>query len=507
MFRVSFWWIRTYALVILISLICNLTGFFRDVLITAKFGVSLVTDAYFVALLIPEALFYVFGNSLSANFVPLYYEAESAGRHRRFVAALFSLYLLLAALIFILGLSNTKGFITVFSSGFSGPAIETAAFMLRIFLANIFFITMANFFLAFLQAHKRFLISSATGIFYNFAVIAGTNYQGTVQPLYALIGGTIAGYIIQFAVQIPQAVSKGLPAPALRITYEPELRKYLLLSLPVALLAILKKVTIAIENYFATHLGVGSITTLNLGFQGLMLIYSTLITSTMLIVYPSLSKSIVQKNFQKTSIIMQKMVNLLLILLLPLAVYFYLKADSLVDLIFSRSTLTAQQSALTAAVFQGYIVGLFFYALRDLLLRYFFADYNIRILVINGLADACLNFIYLLIFVPLIGLPGISLAAALSVGSSCLVLLTLGGKQAPVLRKLKFFGPAVKVISASGFALLLIVLLKWSINWLIPGDNSLHILLLQGTELIVFVLVYSLVLFILFNGRKGKSIH
>jgi putative peptidoglycan lipid II flippase len=502
MFSVSFWWIRTSFLVIFISLFCNLTGLWRDVLITAKFGATLVTDAYFVALLIPEALFQIFGSSLAVNFVPLYYEAEKAGRHRQLVANLFCLYLLLASLLFLLGLANTNRLITLFSSGFSGLAVETAAFLLRLFLANIFFITIANLCLAFLQAHNRFLISSAIALFYNFAVIAGTYYQGPALPLYALIGGTLVGYILLFVLQLPQAIALGLPAPAWPSTLFPELKKYLLLGLPVALLALLKKLTVALENYFATHQGVGSITSLNLGFQGFILLYSTFIISIMFIVYPALTKSIVRKNFQSTVLTLQKIINLLCIVLVPMAIYFCVQAVPIVDFVFRRGALTLKQSELIAIVFQGYTIGLFFYALRDLLLRYYFAEYNFRILIFNGVVDASLNYIYLLIFVPLIGLPGIAVAATLSVVSSCLLLLVLGGKQNPVLGNLKFFQPGATALASTGISLMVVLVLKPSLPLLWPGVDGLHRLIQLGTEFFIFAVAYSLLLFLLGKSRS-----
>lgn len=501
MFVVPFRWIKTYALVILITLVCNITVFFRDALITARFGATLVTDAYTIALLIPEVLFNIFGNSLTANFVPIYYEAERAQRHRRFVATLFSLYLLLAGLIFLFGFKHTTFLITIFSSGFSGPAVGTASFLLRIFLVNIFLITVTNFSLVFLQAHKQFIIPSAIGIFYNFAVIAGVYYNGTGPALDALIIGTIVGFIIQFMVLMPQAVYWGLPLPAWRITFSPEIRKYVVLTLPVAFLAILGQLTIVMENYFASRLGEGSITTLNLGNRVLMGVYSTLITTTMLIVYPVLSKSIVQKEFKLTAAIMQKIINLLIILLLPLAVYFFINAGSLIDMIFKRGAFNAKQSALTATVFQGYIVGLFFYALRDLLLRYFFAAYNIPVLILNGLANTTLNFLYLMVLVPLTGLPGISLAAAFSVGSSCLILFLLARKQAPLFRQLKFFRLISKALLAAGLSMLIAGLSKPSINLYLAGENIFHELLRQGTEFILFGCFYCLFCLIMFKKR------
>ncbi|MHB9095566.1 MAG: murein biosynthesis integral membrane protein MurJ [Eubacteriales bacterium] len=501
MFGVSFRWIKIYSSVIVISLVSKITGFFRDAVITARFGATLVTDAYVVALLIPEVLFNIFGNSLTANFAPIYYETERLKKHRRFVSTLFSLYLLLAGLIFVFGFRNTKLLITIFSSGFNGQAFDTTTFLLKIFMANVFFITVTYICLAFLQAHNQFLVPSTIGIFYNLAIIASMCYKGAGPALHILIIGTLAGYITQFAVQLPQAISRGLPMPTWRMRLTPEIKKYLVLSLPVAVLAVLGQLNIAMDNYFASRLNEGSITTLNLGYRVLMGIYSLFITNTMMIVYPALSKSIVQNDSHHTKAIIQKTTNLLIILLLPLALYLFCNAGPLIDLMFKRGAFTARQSALTATVFQGYIVGLVFFAFRDLLLRYFFAEHNAVIPMVNGLLNSTLNFIYLVVMVPYMGLPGVSSATALSAVSSCSILYLWARKKAPAFRQLEFTRLGLKILWASGLSVLAMNLTKPLISGFSPGETVFCQLFRLGAGFVVFSAFYGLVFLIMFSKK------
>ncbi len=501
MFGVSFRWVKIYSSVIIISLVSKVTGFFRDVFITARFGATLVTDAYVVALLIPEVLFNIFGNSLTANFAPVYYEAEHSKRHRQFVSTLFSLYLLLAGVIYVMGLKHTRLLITIFSSGFSGLALHTTTFLLKIFLVNIFFITVTYFCLAFLQAHNRFLIPSAIGIFYNLAIIGAMCSKGTGNALHFLVIGTLAGYVLQFAVQIPQAVACGLTMPTWRPVLSPELKKYLVLSLPVAVLAILAQLNIAMDNYFASRLKEGSITTLNLGYRVLMGIYSMFITNTMMIIFPFLSKSMVQKESLTTAQIIQKTTNGLIILLLPLTFYLFSGAGPLIDLMFKRGAFTAEQSALTALVFRGYIVGLFFYAFRDLLLKYFFAAHSAQTPLLNGMVNSSLNFVYLLILVPLLGLPGVSLATALSAVSSCFFLFFWARKRSPAFRQLKFLHLVLKILLASGVSTVLAESSMPSLNVLFAGESLTCQVLRLGIKFIVFCFFYCVFLLLMFRKK------
>lgn len=499
MFGVSSRWVITYCSIIFISLISKITGYFRDSSVTAIFGASVITDAYIIALLIPEVLFNVFGNSLTANFAPLYFEARQRNRHRAFVSTLFSLYIVLAALIFIIGFFKTDTLIHIFSPGFSGTAFTTTTFLLKIFMANVFSLTITYFFLVYLQAHNRFLLPASIGITFNLAIILSMWNNSSPSPLYMLIIGTIAGYVFQFLLQLPQVF---FTSPGIRywqLSFTPEVKKYIMLSLPIAGLAVLGQLNIAMDNYFASNLETGSITTLNLGYRVLMGVYSLFITNTMMFIHPALSKSVVQKNTLRTVEILQRVTNWLTIVLLPLSFYLFITAQPILDLMFKRGAFTAEKSLLTAFVFKGYIVGLIFYAFRDLLIRYYYAENNTVFPLLNGLLNSSLNFVFLIILVPFLHLPGVSVATALSSVSSFLVLYTRTRRKEPLFTQVRFFGFAPKILFV---CCITVILYKLTIPFIdIPGDQVLPKTIQLLCGFIAFCLYYFICLLAVFHRK------
>ncbi len=501
MFRVSPRWIKIYSSVILISIISKFTGYLRDAVITSRFGATLITDAYVVALLIPEVLFNIFGNSLTSNFTPVYYEAQRSNNQRPFVSTLISLYLIWAAVIFFIGLGKTDLLITLFSSGFKGPTLELTKYLLKIFMINIFFITGTYICLVFLQAQGKFLVPSSIGVSFNLAIIISMFFTGKGNGLNILIIGTILGYVAQLIIQLPQAFAKGLQITGLRLIFSPEVRKFISLSLPVALLAILAQLNIAMDNYFASRLPEGSITTLNLAYRVLMGFYSLLITNTMMMVHPVLSKSIVQNNYDQCTVIVQKTANWLIIILFPLTFYLFYNANPIISLMFNRGAFTTTQCALTALVFQGYICGLFFYAFRDLMLRYYFAENNVLIPMLNGIVNSTFNFIYLWFLVPRLKLPGVSLATALSAVSSSIILYTWAKSKVTSFSRLGFAAIITKVILA---CVISIFMFGWSVPYIqivFTGQSTVDQILRLGTGFVIFCIFYSIVFLILFRKK------
>lgn len=490
MYGIPLRWVKIYSSVILISLISKFTGLVRDALITSHFGATMVTDSYVIALLVPEVLFNLFGNSLTTNFSPIFFEAERANRQKRFVAGLFCVYLALAGIIYVVGLNYSGWFVLLFAPGFRDLAFATTKMLMQIFFLNIFFITLTYFCLAFLQTHKRFLIPSSIGVVYNLVIASALLLvPSKTNLLNVLIAATLAGYFCQFLIQLPQARSEGLPMPSFTVT--PELKRYFVLSIPVAFLAILGQLNIAMDNYFASRLGEGSITTLNLGYRLLMGIYSLLITNTMMIVYPVLSRNVVQNNWRRAGEIVQKTTNWLLILLVPIAAFLFYSADPIIDLLFCRGAFSPAQSDLTGLVFRGYIVGLFFYAFRDLLIRNLFAEHSAWTPMLNGILNSSLNFLYLLALVPLLGLPGVSLATALSAVSSSFVLFLYARKTVPSFARLRFFRLAVVISAASVAGVAGLTALKPVINSVFQGTGLLGRLAGLGVQLAIFCLFYT----------------
>src|SRR3712207_9369781 len=85
------------------TLVSRLTGFIRDVVLAAVMGVGPIADAFVVALRIPNHFRAIFGEgAFNAAFVPTYarvLETEGAAPGRSFAGAIFTLMLLVQAVL------------------------------------------------------------------------------------------------------------------------------------------------------------------------------------------------------------------------------------------------------------------------------------------------------------------------------------------------------------------------------------------------------------------------
>ena len=59
-------------IVMIVSFLSKITGFFREVLLGSRYGATYVTDAYLVSLTIPQTLFASIAAAIATTYIPLY---------------------------------------------------------------------------------------------------------------------------------------------------------------------------------------------------------------------------------------------------------------------------------------------------------------------------------------------------------------------------------------------------------------------------------------------------
>lgn len=77
--------IKSTAVVMIVSLLSRCLGLIRDLLIGNNFGASMYTDAYNVAVTIPETIFMVIGLAISTSFLPILSEELAKKGKKRYV--------------------------------------------------------------------------------------------------------------------------------------------------------------------------------------------------------------------------------------------------------------------------------------------------------------------------------------------------------------------------------------------------------------------------------------
>lgn len=230
---------RHAALVATGILLTRVLGYVRERVFAYYFGNSSVgADAFRAALRIPNAVRNLLGEgTLSASFIPVYAalnQRTDKQAARSLAGAVLGLLLAATAALSLAGIAFAPAITTLIAKGFDAPRRDLTITLVRILFPMTGLMVVSAWCLGVLNTHRRFFLPYAAPALWNVAGIvamaaAGSWFANRALPVeaqlhrlsLALAWGTMAGALLQIAVQLPTCW-RLLGGIALRVSTAPE---------------------------------------------------------------------------------------------------------------------------------------------------------------------------------------------------------------------------------------------------------------------------------------------
>ena len=259
-------------------LVTRVLGYVRERVFAHYFGNGAAADAFRAALRIPNTLRNLLGEgTLSASFIPLYAGLNERNKPaaRALAGAILGLLLLASGVLALIGIGFAPAITAVVAQGFDGPRRELTTVLVRILFPMTGLMVVSAWCLGILNTHRRFFLPYAAPALWNVAGIAAMVgaaawLSGTSLPageqLYrlalALAWGTVAGSILQIAIQLPACwrLLGGIP---LRVSFAPEgVRQVIVAWLPLVVGAGVAQLSGLIDTFLGSFTGEGGLASL-----------------------------------------------------------------------------------------------------------------------------------------------------------------------------------------------------------------------------------------------------
>lgn len=339
----------------------RLLGLVRESLFAALFP-RWVTDAWYVAFKLPNIFRRLLGEgSLSVSFIPVFVEAEQGGGLRSKALAesffvLFSVFLLTLTALGIIFMEPLLGFLLDPSYLLDTAKYEITLWMARIMFVYIYLVCMYAFFMAILNALGQFGRPALAPAFFNITMVISTLVPTTWLGWdgQAIAWGVVIGGVVQAGFLIPSLQRAGyLPRLKWR-GWSPDLTKVFLAMGPGLLGMGLLQLMTLVNLYFASQLGEGAISYINLADRVLELPLSLISVSLGAALLPTLSRLWVQKDLAQMAQVSSYHLRLNLFLSFPAAIGLYVLSQPIIELLFQRGQFTYQETLVTSSVLQVY---------------------------------------------------------------------------------------------------------------------------------------------------------
>ena len=444
-------------------LLSRVIGLLREMVIAYIGGAGAAVDAYQVAFVIPEVLNHIVASGfMSVTFIPIFsrylaLDREDAGwKVFSIILNCFGCFLLVLILI---SMACAPQLISLIAPGLENEnTITTAVRMTRIILPAQFFFFAGGLLMAVQFSKERFFIPALAPLLYNSGIIAGGLILGPWLGMegfaWGVLIGAFAGNLFVQFFGARKAGLKYLPVFDLR---HPDLKKYVLLTLPLMVGLTMTFSTEFFFRLFGSYLAEGSIAVLNFGLRIMLILVGVFGQAVGTASFPFMAKLAAEKKMDEMNRLLNRTLRYLA-LVIPFSVLVMVLRSEVVRLIFQHGRFDAGATALTADVLIYFMVGAFAFAAYTVVIRGYFASQNTLFPAVFGSVAVLLSIPLYLMGMNLLDVRGVALAVSLSGIFQVSVLYALWNKRShnPGSRDVYIFYVKIMCLAA-----VMGILLEW----------------------------------------------
>ncbi len=403
--------LRSTGIVSLMTLISRVLGFIRDVVLARSFGASAATDAFYVALKIPNMLRRMFAEgAFSLAFVPVFSEYRRNRSPQELKELLDAVAGGLSAVLMVIvatGILAAPLLVGLFAPGFVGQEEQfaLATDLLRITFPYALAICLTALAGGVLNSFGRFAVPAFTPVLLNVALIGAALGLAPQmeQPIKALAYGVLAAGVLQLGFQIPSLMRlKLLPRPRWNWQHEGVVRIRKLM-LPALFGSSVAQLNIMLDTLIASLISVGSITWLYYSDRLLEFPLGLFGIALSTVILPMLSRLHAGANRDGFSSAVDWGLRLGLLIALPAALGLILLAAPLVTTLFNYGNFSPDDVRNTAASVMAYALGLPAFIAVKVLAPAFYSRQDtrtpVRIAVIALVTNMVLNVILVTVLI------------------------------------------------------------------------------------------------------------
>lgn len=416
---------KSVALVFIISAICRVFGFLREVTIAYKFGTSAEVDAYNMAISIFNIFALVFGTMLTTAYTPLYTQTlNEQGRKGadRVTSNILNILLISAVSLTVLCEIFAPQIAGLIAKGFTDPQkMQMTIDMSRILFPGLALFGLYYFFISVLNAQKKFLIVEFATIFIGLGVIVSAVTLSGIFGAYSLAIGTTLAYLLQFLVLIPSLSKCYRYTPVLTLR-DTQTQKFFRLMAPSLIGVAAAEINSIIDRALASGLPDGSVSALSYAQRINSFATTILMMPIITVMFTKFSECTADKRKDDMSTAVRHGIEALTVVCLPVTVLMLAACEDLIRIVYNYGAFGEVGVELTTLSLFYYTLGLLFLAYKTILNRAFYAQKNTKTPMITGLIFIGLNIVFNILLIKPMGVGGLALANSISVTVAAILM-------------------------------------------------------------------------------------
>jgi putative peptidoglycan lipid II flippase len=359
----------------------RVAGLVREIVAASYFGITGPMSAFTIAFQVPNLVRSLFADAaIQAAFVPVFTEELEKGNKReafRLASTLIYLVTLVLGAVTAVFVLAAPLIIPIFAPGFSGEILDLTVTLSQILFPILILLGVTGMVVGVLNSYDRFAAFAIAPFFWNVVIILvlvllEPAFHGN-DRIYAYAIGVLVGTVVQLA--IPAFDLRNTP---FRFTRDfdwrlPDVRRVLLLMLPVTLSLGLINFNLLINSFFGTLVSDQGPAAIDKAFRIYMLPQGIFSVAVATVVFPTLARFAARREYDNLRATMANGMRQILLLLVPAAALVLVLSVPITRLVYQRGEFDAEQTHLVAQALFWFAFSLPFNGLFLLLSRTFFS--------------------------------------------------------------------------------------------------------------------------------------
>ena len=459
---------RRASVVSIAVLASRVLGVVREQIFAVFFGAGRELDAFITAFRIPNLLRDLFAEgALSAAFVSTftqYLERGGEAAAWRLASLVINTLLIVVGTITLIGIWIAPDVVLAIAPGFAAipGKVGLTVGLTRIMFPFLPLVALAAVAMGILNTRNVFGVPASAAAFFNVGSIVGglgaaywlapdyvrgilgavaTHHAAATDPALAaraiagMAIGTLIGGLLQFVVQVPSLGRVGFRYRPVLHPSDPGLRQVMRLMAPATIGAAAVQVNVFINNNFASYLGNGPVSWLNVAFRFMQLPIGLFGVALGTVTLPLVSRHVARGDRAALRRTLAESLELVGLLCLPAAAGLALFAVPVIGLIYEHGRFTPADTTAAAQALAAYTAGLAGYAGIKVLAPAFYALDDARTPMLVSLVSIGVNYVLNWTLVRRLGFGHVGLAlstSAVALGNFALLYVVLRRRVGPL---------------------------------------------------------------------------
>ena len=399
------------------TLLSRFFAYIREMLLIQFLGIGAVSDAFFIALRVPNSLRKVFAEgALSSVLVPALINADrkegSAGVNR-LLSLSFVMIQALIGLIVMLICWQADAFVLFAAPQAHPDVLQTGAQYLRILAPFILFLSSSAVLASALQATHRFLLPGIAPAFLNCLYVGFLSlclYFSWSVPTFCwtMIFASMINLGLHFIVCMAYNFQFAMPNQQ---TWQ-AFFAIILQLLPCMLSVGIGEINFWIDSRFASSLEVGTLSLLRYAYQFVNIPLGVIATSLSIVLLPYFAK--IGHSKKELGDYLAEAITFVTWMMLPITIVMIFCSREIFETMFFSSKFTMDHVVRAQWNMNAYLVGLTFFALEKILLNAFYALQSSGVATCVAITTIGMNYFMNSWLMSLYGGTGLALATSIT---------------------------------------------------------------------------------------------